>query len=136
MSSLDDARRIAMSLPEVVEDLFGHESWVNWRVRGKTFAWERPLKPKDAADLSSLGRPVPLGEIVAVRTQGQPGKEELLAAGVPGVFTIPHFNRTAGLLVALAEIDVDELTELVTDAWLVQAPARLKNDFLASRDAD
>lgn len=132
MASLDDVRRTAMSLPEVIE---GDGDRLAWSVRGKVIAWERDLRPKDVADLQTLGQPVPTGEIVALRTQGQSGKEELLASGVPGVFTIPHFNGYPGLLVALAAIDDDELAELVTDAWLAQAPRRLVKEFLAARFA-
>lgn len=130
MASLEDVRRAAISLPEVVE---ADGDRLGWSVRGKMIAWERALRPKDVADLESLGEPVPSGEIVALRTQGQSGKEELLASRVPGVFTIPHFNRYPGLLVALEQIDADELAELVTDAWLAQAPKRLAKEFLAAR---
>jgi hypothetical protein len=33
----------------------------------------------------------------------------------------------------LDEIDVDELTEIIEDAWLAVAPARLRKAFLAER---
>lgn len=131
MASLEDVRRAAMSLPEVVES---DGDRLGWSVRGKLIVWERSLRARDVADLQSLGEPVPSGEIVGLRTQGQSGKEELLAADVPGVFTIPHFNRYPGLLVALNDIDADELAELITDAWLAQAPKRLAKEFLAGRD--
>jgi hypothetical protein len=35
------------------------------------------------------------------------------------------------VLARLAEIGVAELTELVTDAWLAQAPKKLVREFLA-----
>lgn len=128
MARLEDVRRAAMSLPEVAES---DGERLGWSVRGKMIAWQRALRPNDVRDLEALGQTVPSGEIVALRTQGQPGKEELLASGVPGVFTIPHFNRYPGLLVALDQIEADELAELVTDAWLAQAPKRLAREFLA-----
>jgi hypothetical protein len=46
-------------------------------------------------------------------------------------FTTPHFDGYASVLVRLAEIGVPELTELVTDAWMVQAPKTLVRKFLA-----
>jgi hypothetical protein len=45
-------------------------------------------------------------------------------------FNTPHFDGYASVLVRLSEIGVPELTELVTDAWLVQAPKTLIKAFL------
>jgi len=60
------------------------------------------------------------------------GVKFALIADQPGVyFTTPHFDGYASVLVRLAEIGVPELTELVTDAWTVQAPKTLIRKFLA-----
>ncbi len=56
-----------------------------------------------------------------------------LIADDPGVyFTTPHFDGYPAVLVRLAEIKVPELTELITDAWLAQAPKTLAKSFLAN----
>ena len=47
-------------------------------------------------------------------------------------FTTPHFDGYPAILVRLAEISEAELTELVTDAWLAQAPKTLVKAFLAN----
>ena len=47
-------------------------------------------------------------------------------------FTTPHFDGYPAVLVRLAEISVPELTELITDAWLAQAPKTLVKAFLAN----
>ena len=39
-------------------------------------------------------------------------------------FTEPHYNGFPAVLVRLATVDVDELAELVIDAWRCQAPRR------------
>ena len=44
-------------------------------------------------------------------------------------FTTPHFDGYAMVLVRLAEIGQTELTELITDAWLVLAPTTLVKSF-------
>ena len=50
----------------------------------------------------------------------------------PGVyFTTPHFDGYPAVLVKLAEIDVSDLEELITEAWLTQAPKKLVKDYLA-----
>jgi hypothetical protein len=45
-------------------------------------------------------------------------------------FTTPPFVGYPMVLVRLAEIGVPELTELITDAWLAQAPKTLVRKFL------
>ena len=47
-------------------------------------------------------------------------------------FTTPHFDGYPAVLVRLAEISEPDLTELVTDAWLAQAPKTLAKKFLAN----
>jgi hypothetical protein len=48
-----------------------------------------------------------------------------------GRTTTPHFDGYPMVLVRLAAIGIAELTELVTDAWLAQAPKTLVKAFLA-----
>jgi hypothetical protein len=60
------------------------------------------------------------------------GVKEALVADDPAVyFTTPHFDGYPAVLVRLAEIDPDELRELLRDAWLAQAPKRLALAYLA-----
>lgn len=131
MATLDDVRAIAMSLPDVVEGPSGYHGTPGWKVRDKSFAWVRGLGPKDVRDLEALGERVPGGEIIALRVAA--GDKEAVLASVEGVFHIPHFARYSGVLVELSRIDLDELRELLTEAWLVQAPKRLAAEFLASQ---
>ena len=74
------------------------------------------------------------GDILGARVADE-GVKLALIADDPGVyFTTPHFDGYPMVLVRLAEIDVPELTELITDAWLAQAPKTLAKAFLADRD--
>jgi hypothetical protein len=94
-------------------------------VRKKLIAWERPLRK---ADYEALGADAPDGDILGARVAD--GVKFALIA-VPGVyFTTPHFDGYPAVLVRLAEIDVPELTELITEAWLAQAPKKLAKAFL------
>lgn len=128
MATFEDARSIASALPEAIEGEHGHDHWTGWSVRGKAFAFERQLRPKDVADLERLGERVPTGEIIAVRVPA--ADKEAVLASVPGAFDIPHFSGYPAVLVELAAIPVDELRELITDGWIVQAPKRLAKAFL------
>jgi hypothetical protein len=121
-----DVARIVEGLPETTE-----ASPRNWRVRKKPIAWERPLRK---ADFAALGAEAPDGDILGARVADEGVKLALLADD-PGVFfTTPHFDGYPAILVRLAEIRVPELQELITEAWLAQAPKRLAKEFLANDD--
>lgn len=123
MATWEDVARIVAGLPEQSET-----SPRNWRVRNKLMVWERPLRK---ADLEALGPAAPDGDILGARVPDE-GVKLALIADEPGVyFTTPHFDGYPAVLVRLGEIGVDELTELVTDAWLAQAPRTLAKAFLA-----
>ena len=122
MATWDDVGRIVGALPETAEP-----SPRNWRVRKKLIAWERPLRK---ADYDALGADAPDGEILGARVADE-GVKFALIADDPGVFfTTPHFHGYPAVLVRLAEIGVPELEELITEAWLAQAPKTLAKAFL------
>ncbi|HVX55222.1 MmcQ/YjbR family DNA-binding protein [Nocardioides sp.] len=128
MATLDDVRALALALPEAVESTsYGS---VAWKVRGKTFVWERPLRQRDVADLEALGERVPEGELAGVRVPA--ADKEAVLATVPAAFDIPHFRGFPAVLVELDRVDLDELRELITDGWVMQAPKRLAREYLDS----
>ena len=126
MATWADVRRLALALPETSEGT----SWGSpaWQVRGRTFVWERPLR---RADLEHLGDTAPQGPVLGAVVADE-GVKRALVADDPAVYlTTPHFDGYAAVLVRLDAIDVGELSELVTDAWLAKAPVRLARAFLA-----
>lgn len=124
MATWDDVARCARALPEVTEDQRG------WAVRGKGFAWERPLRK---GDLEALGDAAPSGPILCARVAHEGEKAALIAEDPTVFFTTPHFNGYPAILVQLEHIDVETLEELITDAWLAKAPKRLAKQFLDGR---
>ena len=126
MATLEDARRLALSLPETEEGT----AWgmTVWKVKGKLFVWERPLRKKELAE---LGDAAPAGEILGVRVEHEGAKEVLLQSEPDTFFTTSHFDGHPIVLVRLAAIDVAELEELVVEAWLDRAPARLADAYVA-----
>jgi hypothetical protein len=70
---------------------------------------------------------VPRPEVLVVRVPGQGEKEMLLASDPAKFFTEPHYNGFPAVLVRLDAVDLDELRELITDAWRCQAPRELKH---------
>jgi len=120
----DDVRRIALALPETSERTSRDNA--SWRVRDKLFVWERPLRP---ADLRALGDAAPSGPILAARVEHLGAKEALLADDLGVYFTTPHFDGYRAILVRLEEIGIDELEEVIVEAWLAQAPRRLAKEY-------
>jgi hypothetical protein len=124
MATWDDVRRLALALPGASERV-SHQH-ASWRVREKLFVWERPLRP---ADLRALGADAPKGPILGARAEHLGVKEALIADGPSVYFTTPHFDGYAAILVRLDRIDLEELGELIVEAWLAQAPKRLAQRY-------
>jgi hypothetical protein len=121
----DDVRRIALALPETSE---GESRGLrHWRVKDKGFVWERPLR---RSDLEALGDAAPDGPILGARVEHLMAKEALLADEPDVFFTTPHFDGYPAVLVRLERIAVEDLEELIVDAWLARAPARLAKAYV------
>jgi hypothetical protein len=102
-----------------------------WRVGKKLLAWERPLRPSDREALADSGVEPPEGDILGVRVSDE-GVKFALIADEPGVyFTTPHFDGYPAVLLRLDEIAPRDLAEVITEAWLTQAPRKLVQEFLA-----
>ena len=129
MATWDDVRRIALALPETSErPSHGHAFW---RVRDKGFVWERPLR---GTDLEALGDAAPSGPILGARVEHLVAKEALLADDPDVFFTIPHFDGYPAVLARLERIGLDDLRELIVEAWLARAPKRLAQAYLNAAD--
>ena len=112
MASPDDLHRIALALPGTTEGTwYGTPGYL---VAGKGF-----LRVRTEEEDGRVVLPVAdLGE-----------KEALLGARPEAFSTTPHYDGYAAVLLRLEAVDVDELTELVTEAWRVKAPVRLRREL-------
>jgi hypothetical protein len=126
MATWDDVHRLALALPQTAARS-SQEGVLEWRVKDKLFAWERPLR---RADLQTLGDAAPQGPILAARVPDVGAKEALLADDVGVYFTTPHFDGYPVILVRLDRIALAELEELLVEAWLARAPKRLASEYL------
>ena len=125
MATWEDVRRLALALPETSEGL--SRGLRQWRVRDKGFVWERPLR---RADLDALGDEAPEGPILGARVEHLVAKEALLADDPSVYFTTPHFDGYPAILVRLDRIGLEDLQELIVEAWLARAPTRLAKSYL------
>lgn len=96
-------------------------------MKGKGFVWERPLR---RGDFEALGDSAPEGDILGAWVEHLGAKEALLADESGVYFTTPHFDGYAAVLVPLDAIGVEDLTELIVEAWLARAPKRLVKAYL------
>ncbi|KJL47898.1 hypothetical protein RS84_01526 [Microbacterium hydrocarbonoxydans] len=133
MATIDDVREIALALPGVEERTGGHTGEPAWRLKSGQIAWVRGPTGADVRSLEALGRSWPDGPVLGVRVGSLEEKEALLAAEPGWLFSIPHFDGYPGLLVRLAAIESDRLAEIIADAWLVRAPARVAKEWLAEQ---
>ncbi|BCJ50702.1 hypothetical protein Asp14428_21770 [Actinoplanes sp. NBRC 14428] len=112
MADAEDVRRLALSLADVVEiDSDGFD----FRVGGKGFVWSYPERLP--------GKPRVIRTDIAVLYVGDEAEKQALLLGEPRLFfTTPGYDGLPLVMVRLAEVTVERLEELVTDAWRMRAP--------------
>jgi hypothetical protein len=119
MADADDVRRLALSLPHVEEiDSDGFD----FRVAGKGFVWSYPERLP--------GKPRQIRIDIAVLYVGDEAEKQALLLGEPEVFfTTPGYDGLPLVMLRLAKVEVERLSELVTDAWRMRAPDALVSDL-------
>jgi hypothetical protein len=128
MATWDDVRRRALAMPEATEVVSRGNA--QWRVKDKLFVWERPLR---RSDLAALGDAAPDGPILGARVEHLVAKDAMIADDPEVFFTTPHFDGYPAVLVRLDRIEPDDLDEVIVEAWLARAPARLLKAYLEAR---
>lgn len=113
MADAGDVRRLALSLPDVVEiDSDGFD----FRVADKGFIWSYPERRR--------GERRRIRTDIAVLYVGDEAEKQALLLGEPGAFfTAPGYDDWPLVLLVLAAVDVERLSELISDAWRMRAPA-------------
>ena len=110
MVTVDDVRRVALALPETAEKPYNRRP--GFRVRNQLF-----LRIHELPDTMMVG------------CASVPERDELLLAEPGKFFVTAHYDDYPAVLVRLSEIDLDELTELATESWRLNAPERLRAGF-------
>ena len=128
MATWDDVSRLATGLPHVVEG--SDTNGLKWEVHRTYFAYERPLRRSDDDD---FGGPLPEGPILGVRVADLADKLGLIGSNPDVFFTMPRYAEYPAVLILLDVIELDQLHEVLTEAWLCRAPKRLAAAFLADR---
>ena len=115
MATQQDVRRIALSFPQSTES----DGEFSFRVAGQQFVglWREGVDPKKPK--------VPNPGVIVLPVADLGEKQALLATDPQTFFTTDHYDGFSAVLVRLPEVDTQELTELIADAWRVKAPAEL-----------
>jgi len=115
----DDVRRSALALPGVEE--IPSEGF-DFRVGNKGFVWSYPERVP--------GRRRMIRTDVAVLYVGDEAEKQALLLGEPELFfTAPGWDGWPLVMLRLPKVRVPRLTELLTDAWRMRAPAELLADL-------
>ena len=119
MADADDVRRVALALPDVEEiDSDGFD----FRVGGKGFVWSYPERLP--------GQRRVIRTDIAVLFVGDEAEKQALLLGEPEVFfTAPGYDGWPLVMLRLAQVHIERLTELVTDAWRMRAPRNLAGEL-------
>jgi hypothetical protein len=119
VADADDVRRLALALPGVEEiDSDGFD----FRVDGKGFVWSYPERIP--------GQRRVIRTDIAVLFVGDEAEKQALLLGEPRLFfTAPGYGGWPLVMLRLGEVDVERLTELVTDAWRMRAPEALATEL-------
>lgn len=112
MAGADDVRRIALSLPDVVEiDSEGFD----FRVADKGFVWSYPERIP--------GKRRVIRSDIAVLFVGDEAEKQALLLGEPDLFfTTPAYDGWPLVMLRLEQVGVRRLRQLVTDAWRMRSP--------------
>jgi hypothetical protein len=121
---VDDVHRIAASMPHVTR-ADGPKGNPIYQVNGKSFVFFRTPRP-DA----------PFPDVIVIWVESEADKLALVQDPNSPFFTTSHFDGHRSVLVRASElhgVGLDEVTELIQDAWLAQASKRRGEQWLAGR---
>jgi hypothetical protein len=129
MATMADLDRLALELPGTTQEGHG-DGRPAYLVGGKLYCCHRTRR-KDAVDPATGEQ---LDDVLMFRVPGLDVKELLLGDERGLYFTTPHFNGYPAVLVRIGDLermDVDELQDLVVEAWLTRAHKRVAKAWLA-----
>jgi hypothetical protein len=125
-----DVHAAATAMPHVTNA--GSEERPIYQVGHKSFVFFRTPRP-DAVDPGTGER---YDDVIVIWVGSESDKQALVLDEDSPYFTTPHFNGHPSVLLRasrIGEVDVDEITELVQDAWLSRASRRRAEAWLAGQ---
>ena len=134
MATMSDLDELALAMPQTTKKV-SDDGRPSYLVHGKFFCFHRRPRP-DAIDPETGER---LEDVLVFRVEDLDVKDLLLSDSRGIFFTTPHWDGYKAVLMripSLAEIDREELYDLVAEAWLTRAQKRLAKAWLAEHGAE
>ena len=130
MATQDDVRRIASKLPGAIEwsERFGFSVMVKGKAKAFCWSWAERVHPKKARVIND--------SVLAISVPNLNAKDLILGANPPWAVDDPHYNGYPAVIARLSETSVEELEDLLVEAWRCKAPKELLREFEASWPAD
>lgn len=127
---VQDVHDLAMSMPGV-RVVHGSRGNPVYQVNRKSFVFFRNPRP-DAVD-PETGERYP--DVIVFWVTSEADKQALVQDQTTPFFTTPHFDGHPSVLVRasrLGDLTLQELTEVIQDAWLSRAPPRRAAAWLSA----
>jgi hypothetical protein len=129
MATMADLDKLAMAMPQTTKEV-SDDGRPSYLVHGKMYCFHRGRRP-DAIDPDTGER---MADVLMFRVADEGVKELFLSDGRGVFFTTPHFNGYPAILMripGLAQLDRQELADLVAESWLTRAQKRVAKAWLA-----
>jgi hypothetical protein len=127
---IEDVHELATEMPHVTVIYGGHGNPV-YQVGGKSFIFFRNPRP-DATD-PDTGERYP--DVIVFWVESEADKLAMIQDSTSPFFTTTHFDGHLSVLIRgsrISELTLQELTEVVQDAWLSRASARRAATWLSA----
>jgi hypothetical protein len=131
---IEDVHELAMNMPYVSVIYGGHGNPV-YQVGGKSFIFFRNPRP-DAAD-PDTGERYP--DVIVFWVESEADKLSMTQDETSPFFTTSHFDGHLSVLIRgsrIGELTLQELTEVVQDAWLCRASPRRAATWLSAHGSE
>jgi hypothetical protein len=129
MATMADLDKLATAMPQTTKEV-SDDGRPSYLVHGKMYCFHRGRRP-DAIDPDTGER---MADVLMFRVADEGVKELFLSDGRGVFFTTPHFNGYPAILMripGLAQLDRQELADLVAESWLTRAQKRVAKAWLA-----
>jgi len=125
---VDDVHALAAAMPGVKR--YPDRERAVYQVGGRSFVFFRTPRP-DAVDADTGER---YDDVIVFWVEAEEDKQALVQDESTPFFTTPHFDGHPSVLLRgsrVGELSLQELTEVVQDAWLARAGKRARERWLA-----
>ncbi len=131
---VEDVHALALGMPYVTVER-GPSGNPVYQVGRKSFVFFRTARP-DATD-PATGERYP--DVIVLWVASESEKQALVKDPESPFFTTPHFDGHGSVLLRasrIGELTLEELAEVVQDAWLAQASNRRRTAWLAAHQVE